>query len=126
MRNFQDTFEKRKRSCVSAFSICMTVPLMFYNFIREVKRAFEPNWKLLSDKYLWFRKRNDVFRIFKSFEYFWISKLLSLFVNVPRSNEIVFFFFLLEGSSYNLNNHIIASNWKEIEKWFSWNKVVRR
>ena len=43
MRNVQDTFEKRKRSCISAFSICMTVPLMFYNFIREVKRAFEPN-----------------------------------------------------------------------------------
>ena len=27
MRNFQDTFELRKRSFISAFSICMTVPL---------------------------------------------------------------------------------------------------
>ena len=27
MRNFQDTFETRKRSLTSAFSICMTVPL---------------------------------------------------------------------------------------------------
>ena len=27
MRNVQDTFETRKRSCISAFSICMTVPL---------------------------------------------------------------------------------------------------
>ena len=27
MRNFQDTFETRKQSLVSAFSICMTVPL---------------------------------------------------------------------------------------------------
>ena len=27
MRNFQDTFETRKRSCISAFSVCMTVPL---------------------------------------------------------------------------------------------------
>ena len=27
MRNFQDTFETRKRSFISAFSICMTVPL---------------------------------------------------------------------------------------------------
>ena len=27
MRNVQDTFETRKRSFVSAFSICMTVPL---------------------------------------------------------------------------------------------------
>ena len=27
MRNFQDTFETRKRPFISAFSICMTVPL---------------------------------------------------------------------------------------------------
>ena len=27
MRNFQDTFETRKRSFISTFSICMTVPL---------------------------------------------------------------------------------------------------
>ena len=29
MTNFQDTFETLKRSFVSAFSICMTVPLIF-------------------------------------------------------------------------------------------------
>ena len=28
MRNFQDTFKARKRSFISAFSICMTVPLI--------------------------------------------------------------------------------------------------
>ena len=28
MRNFQDTFETRKRSFISAFSIGMTVPLI--------------------------------------------------------------------------------------------------
>ena len=27
MQNFQDTFETRKRSFISAFSICMTAPL---------------------------------------------------------------------------------------------------
>ena len=27
MRNVQDTFETRKRSVISAFSLCMTVPL---------------------------------------------------------------------------------------------------
>ena len=27
MQNFQDTFETRKRSFISGFSICMTVPL---------------------------------------------------------------------------------------------------
>ena len=31
MRNFQDTFETLKRSFISAFSICMTVPLIFWN-----------------------------------------------------------------------------------------------
>ena len=29
-RNFQDTFEIRQRSPISAFSICMTVPLMSF------------------------------------------------------------------------------------------------
>ena len=28
MRKFQDTFEIRRRSFISAFSICMTVPLI--------------------------------------------------------------------------------------------------
>ena len=28
IRNFQDTFETGKRSFISAFSICMTAPLM--------------------------------------------------------------------------------------------------
>ena len=32
MRNFQDTFETRKRSIIGDFSICMTVPLR-----REIK-----------------------------------------------------------------------------------------
>ena len=34
MRNFKDTFETRKRSLMSAFSICMTVPWsVFWNCI---------------------------------------------------------------------------------------------
>ena len=28
MQNFQDTFETRKQSFISTFSICMTVPFM--------------------------------------------------------------------------------------------------
>ena len=31
MRNFQDIFETRNRSFISAFSICMTVPLILFN-----------------------------------------------------------------------------------------------
>ena len=33
MRNFQDTFEPRKRSFISAFSICMGVPLIKVNHL---------------------------------------------------------------------------------------------
>ena len=37
MRNFQNTFKTRKRSFFSAFSICMTVPLIKMNFhVRQV------------------------------------------------------------------------------------------
>ena len=32
MQNFQYTFETWKRSFISAFSICMTVPLTFVNY----------------------------------------------------------------------------------------------
>ena len=35
MRNFQDTFETRKRPFISGFSICMTVPLSFYQRIHK-------------------------------------------------------------------------------------------
>ena len=38
MQNFQDTFETRKRSFISAFSICMTVPLNYFKY--------ESSWKL--------------------------------------------------------------------------------
>ena len=40
MRNFQDTFDTRKWSFISAFSICMTVPLNgkyeFHYVIKEL------------------------------------------------------------------------------------------
>ena len=36
MRNFQHTFETRKRSFISAFSTCMTVPLKFLIAINSV------------------------------------------------------------------------------------------
>ena len=32
MQNFQDTVESRKQSFISVFSICMTVPLMTFNW----------------------------------------------------------------------------------------------
>ena len=32
MQNFQDPFETRKRSFVSAFSMCMAVPLKYSGF----------------------------------------------------------------------------------------------
>ena len=37
MQNFQDTFETRKRPFISAFLICMTVPLSFQLKIFKIK-----------------------------------------------------------------------------------------
>ena len=42
MRNFQDTFETRKRSFMSAFSICMTAPLILEaEFASNLWNSFE-------------------------------------------------------------------------------------
>ena len=38
MQTFQDTFETRKRSFISDFSICMTVPLSMYDLLVDTKR----------------------------------------------------------------------------------------
>ena len=57
MRNFQDTFETRKRSFISTFSICMTVPLM-ENFIFcavsvfQARRGYETTKTCLPLSYL--------------------------------------------------------------------------
>ena len=42
IRNFQDTFKTRKRSFISAFSICMTVhlKLVYFYFITPSKKSF--------------------------------------------------------------------------------------
>ena len=37
MRNFQDTFETLKGSFMSAFSVCMSVPLMFSQISKTCK-----------------------------------------------------------------------------------------
>ena len=43
MRNFQYTFETRKRSFISAFLICMTAPLtIYYVIIQKPKSARKP------------------------------------------------------------------------------------
>ena len=46
MRNFQDTFETHKRSFISVFSICMTVPLTA-NMMSEVCKDTEIEPKLM-------------------------------------------------------------------------------
>ena len=40
MRNFQDTFETRKRSFISTFLIYMTVPLIKWSYLRAIKEKF--------------------------------------------------------------------------------------
>ena len=51
MRNFQDTFETRKRSFISAFSICMTVP------IKHVKLIIFENYNECKTKHLFLIKK---------------------------------------------------------------------
>ena len=46
IQNFQDTFEKCKRSCICAFSICITVPLI----ITWLKRCSKNFWKCNKNK----------------------------------------------------------------------------
>ena len=44
MQNFQDSFETRKRSFISAFSICMTIALSFPNIVlaRDILKNYCP------------------------------------------------------------------------------------
>ena len=55
MRNFQDSFETRKQSFISGFSICMTV---------DLRVAAQKNVELIFDKLHFIRKLK--FRIFNS------------------------------------------------------------
>ena len=41
MRNFQDTFETRKRSFINAFSICMTVPLWKISILAKLFKMLD-------------------------------------------------------------------------------------
>ena len=43
MRNFQDTLETRKRSFISAFLICLTVPLKPMSFFVTILKKFDTN-----------------------------------------------------------------------------------
>ena len=52
MRNFQDTFKTRKRSFISAFSICMTVPL----------NISEKDYVFINDKVNRYRKLKEGIR----------------------------------------------------------------
>ena len=49
MRSFQDTFETRKRSFISAISICMTVPLNLMEYSMKILGVHMPYNKKLED-----------------------------------------------------------------------------
>ena len=52
MRNFEDTFETRKRSFICAFLICMTVPFFKCLVVKSVKcTLISFNITLLSTAY---------------------------------------------------------------------------
>ena len=40
MQNFQDTFEACKQSFISAFSICMTVPLLTFSVFKYGRKVY--------------------------------------------------------------------------------------
>ena len=48
MKNIQDTFETRKRSFISAFSICMTVPLNFDQSFKIQLKNFVVKWAFIN------------------------------------------------------------------------------
>ena len=48
MRNFEHTFETRKRSFISAFSICITAPLRLFSKNNESDENF--TWYLTIDQ----------------------------------------------------------------------------
>ena len=61
MRNFQDTFKTSKRSLISAFSICMTVPLkvrctgfspLFILGVKNVREKNQNSIYLVKTKFL--------------------------------------------------------------------------
>ena len=52
MRNFQDTFETRKRSFICAFSICMTLPLRCSRSQMFFKIGVLKNFVIFTGKYL--------------------------------------------------------------------------
>ena len=78
MRNFQDTFETRKRPFISAFSICMTVPLIFHNKFALAKIQAAIN--RLHHKSSWniFRRLAVFKRIFREINPWCISVLINL------------------------------------------------
>ena len=56
MRNFQDAFETRKRSFISAFSICMTVPLStnpsgILIKIKLKKKLYEHSFNVIQNRF---------------------------------------------------------------------------
>ena len=58
MQNFQDTFETRKQSFISAFSICITVPCCNFLLFRSIhqrcsiKKAVLKNFAIFIRKHL--------------------------------------------------------------------------
>ena len=70
MQNFQDTFKTRKQSFISAFSVCMTVPLNLGNqsVPADSVKPFYKGWALLilsvSTLSFWFLTRFYIFTIF--------------------------------------------------------------
>ena len=73
MRNFKDTFETGKRSFISAFSIFMTAPLIFFFFAEacNVLKSNTPPWVFFT-----FLKLHKRYQITQSITYMVIWRTL--------------------------------------------------
>ena len=52
MRNFKDTFKTRKRSFISAFSVCMTAPLNYFIYSLSLDQMRVAKEELFTEKIL--------------------------------------------------------------------------
>ena len=82
MRNFQDTFETRKRSSISAFSFCITLPLICYRLLYNMNEGINS-----LGYYFLFNRRVSLTVIFNSV-YLWGTNFnCNIVTNNQRINK---------------------------------------
>ena len=106
MRNFQDTFETRNRSFISAFSICMTVPL---NQIRHCLTGHNQIWHYFFIKKYERKYFNDLQN--QNFSVLWLKWTQTMEI---KQNQTFF-----HGTYSNPTPHPFLSKNIEVFPWIS-------